>query len=271
VVEQYNKVNEELKATQRQAAAVSAKIKPLQAELTTANAQVSSIAVQAYKGGDIAVIGSLLESGSPEVMVSRLTTIDQIVRRQQQDITHFKAVKDTHATEAAKLQALVTDQRKKRDDLAARRTKIKKELATLNAMRERAYGAVQARAGASTATPPYVAGKAGKAVRYAYGALGTPYVWAASGPNGYDCSGLTSAAWRAAGVSLPHNAAMQFNQLAHISRSQLRPGDLVFYSGLGHVGIFVGNGQIIHAPTFGEVVKLASVDVMPPYGYARVG
>ena len=72
-------------------------------------------------------------------------------------------------------------------------------------------------------------------------------------------------------MSLPHNAAMQYNQLAHISRSQLRPGDLVFYSGLGHVGIFVGNGQIIHAPTFGEVVKLSSVDVMPPYGYARVG
>jgi cell wall-associated NlpC family hydrolase len=272
VVEQYNKVNEELKATQRQAAAVSAKIKPLQAELTTANARVSSIAVQAFKGGDMAAVGSLLESGSPEVMVTRLTTIDQIVRRQQQDIDRYQTAKDNHAVEAAKLSGILADQTKKRDDLAAQRKKINKELSALNQMRNEAYGAVLNSAGSGAgAVPPYVAGKAGKAVRFAYGALGTPYVWAGEGPGGYDCSGLTLAAWRAAGVSLPHNAAMQYNQLAHISRSQLRPGDLVFYSGLGHVGIFVGNGQIIHAPTFGEVVKLSSVDVMPPYGYARVG
>jgi cell wall-associated NlpC family hydrolase len=62
---------------------------------------------------------------------------------------------------------------------------------------------------------------------------------------------------------------MQYNALPHISRSSLQPGDLVFYSGLGHEGIYVGNGQIIHAPTFGDHVRLASVAVMPPYGYAR--
>jgi len=95
-------------------------------------------------------------------------------------------------------------------------------------------------------------------------------VWAADGPDGYDCSGLTMAAWRAAGVSLPHNAAMQWDVVAHISRSQLKPGDLVFYNGLGHVAIYVGSGKIIEAPTFGESVKLASVDIMTPYGYGRV-
>ncbi|MFC7480852.1 C40 family peptidase [Luedemannella flava] len=78
------------------------------------------------------------------------------------------------------------------------------------------------------------------------------------------------AAWRAAGYSLPHNAAMQYNQLPKIGRSQLKPGDLVFYSGLGHVAIYVGSGKVIHAPTFGEVVKIAPVDMMSPYGYARV-
>ena len=116
---------------------------------------------------------------------------------------------------------------------------------------------------------PEVSGAAGVAVRFAYAAIGTPYVWAGSGPNGYDCSGLTQAAWRAAGRSLPHNAAMQWNALPHIGRAALSPGDLVFYSGLGHVGIYVGNGQIIHAPHAGDHVRLASVDVMPPYGYAR--
>jgi peptidoglycan DL-endopeptidase CwlO len=119
--------------------------------------------------------------------------------------------------------------------------------------------------------PPYVAGKAGVAVRYAYGALGKPYQWAADGPGSYDCSGLTMAAWRAAGFSLPHNADMQWHALGHISRGSLRPGDLVFYRSLGHVGIYVGNNQIIHAPHAGDVVRVASINVMTPYGYARPG
>ncbi len=63
---------------------------------------------------------------------------------------------------------------------------------------------------------------------------------------------------------------MQWNTVARISRSQLLPGDLVFYSGLGHVGLYVGNGKIIHSPTFGQTVKLASINIMSPYGYGRV-
>ena len=85
-----------------------------------------------------------------------------------------------------------------------------------------------------------------------------------------DCSGLIEAAWGAAGRSLPHNAAMQWNVVAHISRSQLALGDLVFYDGLGHVAMYVGNNQIIHAPHAGTVVQLASIDIMTPYGYGRV-
>jgi cell wall-associated NlpC family hydrolase len=115
-----------------------------------------------------------------------------------------------------------------------------------------------------------VSGKAGVAVRYAYNAIGKPYVWGAEGPDGYDCSGLTKAAWAAAGVSLYHHAATQWDETVRISRSQLAPGDLVFYADLGHVAIYVGGGQVIHSPTFGESVKLASVTMMTPYGYGRV-
>ena len=77
------------------------------------------------------------------------------------------------------------------------------------------------------------------------------YEYGSGGPNTYDCSGLTSAAWAKAGKSLPHNAAAQYSATTRISRSELQPGDLVFYRSLGHVGIYVGGGQIIDASRAG--------------------
>jgi cell wall-associated NlpC family hydrolase len=149
--------------------------------------------------------------------------------------------------------------------------KISADIARLEALKKKvAAQQPKATVAATPRTPPpYVAGRAGIAVNFAYAQLGKPYEWAAAGPSSYDCSGLTLAAWRAAGVYLPHNAAMQYNSLPHIRSGSLRPGDLVFYEGLGHEGIYVGNGQVIHAPTFGDHVRVASVDMMPPHGYAR--
>src|SRR2546429_8575039 len=137
-------------------------------------------------------------------------------------------------------------------------------------MRTKAYGRPTDPPARSNATAPAISGAAGVAVRFAYGALGVPYVWAGEGPGGYDCSGLTAAAWGAAGHSLPHNAAEQWGVVAHIGRGDLKAGDLVFYNGLDHVAIYVGNNQVIHAPHAGTAVQLASVDIMPPYGYGRV-
>ena len=111
---------------------------------------------------------------------------------------------------------------------------------------------------------------AGVAVRYAFNAIGKPYSYGADGPGSYDCSGLTSAAWSAAGKSLPHNAAAQYSATARISKSQLRPGDLVFYRSLGHVGMYVGGGMIIDASRAGQPVKHRSMNIMTPYGYGRV-
>ncbi len=271
VVEQYNKVNEELKASQAAADRLAAKLKPLSTELTTASARVGEIAAVAYKGGELAEVSAVLMAGDPAAMVDRLLTLDQITKFENTQIAAFVETKSRHDTEAAKLDKLIADQKAKRQTLADQRKKINADLTKLYELRRKAYGRQQTQSAAGSKTPPYVAGKAGAAVRYAYAVLGKPYVWAADGPGGYDCSGLTLASWRAAGVSLPHNAEMQWNALPHISRASLRPGDLVFYSGLGHVGIYVGNTQIIHSPTFGDHVRVASVDIMSPYGYARPG
>ena len=89
--------------------------------------------------------------------------------------------------------------------------------------------------------------------------LGVPYVWGGASPSGFDCSGLIMYAYAQIGVSLPHHAASQYGMGSPVSRDQLAPGDLVFFNGLGHAGIYIGGGQFIHAPHSGDVVKISSL------------
>ena len=89
--------------------------------------------------------------------------------------------------------------------------------------------------------------------------LGVPYVWGGSSPSGFDCSGLITYAYAQMGVSLPHHAASQYGMGVPVSRDQLQPGDLVFFNGLSHAGIYIGGGQFIHAPHSGDVVKISSL------------
>ena len=114
---------------------------------------------------------------------------------------------------------------------------------------------------------------ASAAIAAARAQLGKPYAWGASGPDAFDCSGLTAWAWRAAGVSLPHSAAAQQGMGSPVNRSDLQPGDLVFFgSPAYHVAMYLGDGMIIHAPTTGDVVKIVSLSYMSDYsGATRVG
>jgi cell wall-associated NlpC family hydrolase len=270
IVEEYNKVNEHLKADKQRAAALAAKIAPLQQQYEAAKADVAELAATAYKAGSLSVANALLGAASGDALTDRLGILDQLSRGRQNQLADFTATKQRYEAQKSQLDVLIARQNAQVADLAARKKKIEADLDKLYELRRQAYGSATTRTARYTGSVPSISGKAGVAVKYAYGAIGKPYVWAADGPDGYDCSGLTLAAWRAAGVSLPHNAAMQWDVVAHISRSQLRPGDLVFYNGLGHVGLFVGNGKIIHAPNAGEDVRLSSVDIMTPYGYGRV-
>ncbi|MEL4503346.1 C40 family peptidase [Luteococcus sp. H91] len=111
--------------------------------------------------------------------------------------------------------------------------------------------------------------KAQAAVNFAYGAIGTPYVYGGNGNGGYDCSGLTSAAWAAAGVSIPRTSYAQWSGLQNVSTSNLQPGDIVVFYGGGHVGIYVGDGQVIHASRPGKPVAKVSMNTMPIAGAVR--
>jgi cell wall-associated NlpC family hydrolase len=104
-----------------------------------------------------------------------------------------------------------------------------------------------------------------RAVTVALSEVGKPYVYGAVGPSGFDCSGLTEYAYGQAGISLPHNTVQQFEVTAHIGAAQLQPGDLVFfYSGLSHVGVYLGNGQMVDAPHSGASVRVEAIQWFGP-------
>jgi cell wall-associated NlpC family hydrolase len=110
------------------------------------------------------------------------------------------------------------------------------------------------------------------AVAEAQRQIGKPYVYGGSGPDSFDCSGLTAWAWRAGGVSLPHSAAAQYNSIPHVSMDALAPGDLIFFgSPIHHVGIYVGNGQMIEASHSGTPVRYSSILRRDTVGAGRPG
>ena len=120
---------------------------------------------------------------------------------------------------------------------------------------------------------PPVSGKAGIAVAAAWTAIGTPYKFAGETPGvAFDCSGLTKWAWGRAGVSMPHQSGAQFGSFPHVSQAEAQPGDLIFYySPIGHVGIYIGGGQMIHAANTGTTVTVATVHWNKVVGVARPG
>ncbi|MEU7867789.1 NlpC/P60 family protein [Dactylosporangium sp. NPDC049140] len=282
VVEQYNKINGDLEATQASIKQLEADLQPLQASMDAARATAGQIAVNAYKtGGNLNTWSLMLGASSSDGFFDRVGTLQQISRNQQADLAKYTTAKSGVDTEQKRLNETLAAQSRQKADIEGRRKQIEGNIAKLDEMQRKADAAAAAAAAkAKTPTkttasnsnpgpPPAVSGAAGKAVNYAWAQLGKKYVFGAAGPNTFDCSGLTMMAWNAAGVSLPHNAAQQWGKVRHITRSQLAPGDLVFYNGLGHVGIYIGNNQIIHAPNSRTVVKVAPIDIDSLYGYGR--
>ncbi|WP_433529609.1 NlpC/P60 family protein [Micromonospora sp. CA-263727] len=273
VVEAHNELREKIKANQAAVRRLRDRIGPLEQRAAQSRADVGQLAATAYKTGNLGTVDALLHAGDSASVLDRLGTLDHLTRQRQATVAGYTADQQRLLGEKTRLDVTLSRQAAQSRELTAAKNRIERDLATLYELRRQAYGRATERPATRSGSAddaPSVSGQAGVAVRYAYGALGKPYAWGEDGPNGYDCSGLTSAAWRAAGKSLPHNTRMQWGVVAHISRSELRPGDLVFYRSLGHMAIYVGGGQVIHAPTFGRNVEKRSVDLMPPYGYGRV-
>lgn len=245
---------------------------------------LGSIASAQYRSGGVDPAMQLALDSDPDQYLARAGVLTRVSARQAAALRTLRdqrrgirQIQEQAETQLATLRAA-------RTELAAHKSAIENRLGTARRLLDRLTASQRAAvaaaddAGTGGSGPVSLSpddmsapsARAARAVAYARGALGLPYVWGATGPSGYDCSGLTQAAWRAAGVSLPRTTYTQINAGERVSRSQLRPGDLVFfYSGISHVGLYIGGGRMIHAPHPGAPIRIAPIDQMPFAGAAR--
>jgi cell wall-associated NlpC family hydrolase len=275
LIEKYNAVHEDYQKNQVKQAQLLATIQPLQTQVDLAQARIGAMAAQLYMGGHIDALNVILSSTSPGQLAAQLGYVDQVARDQQSQVQGASDLKAQYDAQKAPIDALVADLGKQDADLKAQRTAIETKLNDLQQLRIKAYGAGGGGTGSFRPWPcpsQYLPTAGYKAANFACQQAGKPYVWAAAGPGSYDCSGLTLAAWKQVGVYLPHNAAEQRHSMPSVSRADLRIGDLVFYyPTLHHVAIYVGDGKVMSAPTFGDHVRMVPMDAYPINSYGRPG
>lgn len=279
LIEEYNRVRSELAANQEKSEQLGEEIAPLELKVSIAASELDEIVARQYMGGQMSAFNSLLTSGSPTRFMEQLTLLDYVAREQREQIDAARAVRADYEQQKADIDALIAEQEEQKADLEQRTAEIEDELARLEDLREQAQ-AQQASPPASDPGGLYLdscpaapaSGAGATAAGFACDQIGKPYAWGAAGPDSYDCSGLTQAAWAAAGVSLTHYTGAQWNEGVPVSRAEARPGDLVFfYDNLSHVGLYVGNGLMVHAPQAGDVVRMRDIDIMPIAGFRRPG
>jgi cell wall-associated NlpC family hydrolase len=262
-IEQYNAVHGQLTANKAKAESIQAQLQPLQLEVDIAMSKVGDIAASVYKGGPGSTMNAVLASSSPTSLADQLTMLNMIARTQRDQISNVAIVRDKYAGDKTSLDSLIAQQAKQDADLSAKKKQIEDQINQLQRLRQQAYGASGGATGVlkPVACPvEYTGGPGGIAAQRACSLIGKPYIWAAAGPGGYDCSGLTMAAWAAAGVRMDHLASTQRSQSKRISRADLRTGDLVFFgSDTHHVGIYVGGNWIVHAPHTGDYVRMVQL------------
>ena len=261
----------------------------MRANYASAQAAIASRLVSLYKQGDPSVVELLLGASSLSDLVDRVDTVNRVsdqyirivrdvkrfrteIRRDQRALRRSLQKQKRALAERAARKAAIEGQLAERQRLLS---SIKDEIAKLQAeeaaRQRRLAAAARARLESDPPTtvvdagpvapgdppPARFGGVVGVAMQY----LGIPYQWAGASPEtGFDCSGFVMYVFAQLGVSLPHHAASQWSFGTPVSRDQLEPGDLVFFDGLGHDGIYIGAGQFIHSPHSGDVVKISSLD-----------
>jgi cell wall-associated NlpC family hydrolase len=290
-VEDYNAAQVSLQETQDRVRNAQAKIETAQADLARFTDVMSAFSAAAYRSGGFGDMVTLLTSEDGDVFMSRATTLGMLAERRSGQMRDLTSARNRLAQARKQADQDLATQQRLEASLKARKIEIERMLAQqqtlLNSVKaeeraeaarvaaarraqeirlaqERAARAAAARqAQAAKAKAPAnisASGRASAAISYAQRQIGKPYRWGGAGPNSFDCSGLTMRAWGAAGVSLAHSSRAQYASGRKVSRSDLQPGDLVFFGRpIHHVGIYVGGGMMIHAPQTGKNVTYASI------------
>jgi cell wall-associated NlpC family hydrolase len=269
LIQRYDQANQDLTSARQRLAMVNREVAKDQTQLAGMRQEIAQIAATIYENGSLTSTAALLTSGDPEAILSQSAILIHLSTANQQQLQQFittnrqllgaRQMARRTETAVAALKRKLAAQKADLDKLIAQQKSL---LSNLTAQQR----ATQLGGGGSTggsATATYsgpTATQAQQAVAFAYAQLGCPYVYGATGPcgSGYDCSGLTQAAWASAGVQIPRTSYDQAS-LPAVSTSNLQPGDLLLFSGDSHVAIYVGGGYLIDAPMPGMNVEKVSL------------
>ncbi|MEV4471326.1 NlpC/P60 family protein [Nonomuraea sp. NPDC049504] len=263
VVERYNQATEAYKKAKKKYDALNAEVGQKNVQAQALRKDLAAAAVSDYQLGPLARMGRFVGHGSPDKLLSSMATLEQMAEARAAKLRAFQAAtKDLRdrrdearrvLAEAEAARDKVRGEKEKVDKLVAEQTKLLRRIGAFKTGDPNSPGIEY--------TGP-ASGNALAALRFAFAQIGKPYRYGGTGPGSYDCSGLTQAAWRAAGVELPRTTWTQWGWGAsrRVPLNALQPGDLLFSKGLGHMGMYAGNGKMVHAPQTGDVIKVSDLD-----------
>jgi cell wall-associated NlpC family hydrolase len=273
--ERYNDARIELKDARKRLKALRADLDRQQARVETVREEVARSIVGQYQGQALSTATQVMLAEDPESFIDQLATLDGYQAQQGELMAAFAVQAEQLELREAAAERELARIAKTEEQLKAEKETIDEKAAEADALLDRLETRAAAASRSTTRTPTpsvSVSGSAGAAVQYALAQNGDAYVYGAAGPDAFDCSGLTMMAWRQAGVNLPHSSQAQMSSGTPVSQSQLAPGDLVFYyQPVSHVGLYIGNGQIVHAANPSSGVRIDPVFSMPYSGAVRPG
>ncbi|MFH8406114.1 NlpC/P60 family protein [Streptomyces sp. NPDC018019] len=278
--EKFNGAKEDQEKLQKEVDSLQDKVARGQGELNQLRKGLGAVASGQYRSGSIDPSVQLFLSGDPDTYLDKAATLDQLSGKQAEQLKTIADKQRQLAQERAEASSKIQDLSETRKALGEKKDEIKGKLAKaqelLNTLTAKEKEALQkeeeqkSRSSRGNERPDLgnqapASGRGAAALSAAASKIGSPYVWGATGPSSFDCSGLTSWAYQQAGQSLPRTSQAQANAGTRISsQSALKPGDLVlFYGDLHHIGLYAGNGQVLHAPKPGASVRYESINNMP--------
>lgn len=275
--EAYDGAKEKQAKLEKEISTLQDKVARGQDELNQLRDGIGTMASAQYRTGSIDPSVQLFLSSNPEDYLDKASTLDQLSSQQVEALKKIQekqrelAQERQEATDKLKdLAATRTELGKNKQEVQGKLASAQKLLNSLTAQERAALQADQNRASRASERTALggnvsVSGRAGAAFSAAQSRIGSPYVYGASGPSSFDCSGLTSWAYAQAGVSIPRTSEAQANAGTRIYNiNDLKVGDLVlFYGDLHHIGLYAGNGQVLHAPHTGAVVRYEAISDMP--------